>query len=251
MNKLILTIFLLLAFCRSQAPPEMYMNFEEMCDYYGFPFEEHEVVTQDGYHITLYRIPGDRDHSSDDETGYPILLVPSMGHAAVMFAINGPEESPAFYLANHGFDVWVSNERQSVPSRGHEVFDWRQDAEYWNSTLYEFNYDWEAAIRYMIDITPYSQVAAGFNSHRAAGSLMGLSFNPEFYHENVSVVALFSPQYRYDLSETPSFTYYQYDSAFTEYLSNTGTFYWAPRNRKAGMEIDMLAYAICGRFPIM
>lgn len=167
-----------------------------------------------------------------------------MGHVAVMFAINGPEESPAFYLANRGYDVWLTNERSSLPSLGHETLDYREDADFWNSTMYEFNYDWEAAIRYIIENTAYSQVATAFNSHRAAGAIMGISFNPDFYHDNVSIVALLSPEFRYDISETGSAQYYQYDHSYTEYLSNSGTFYWGPRDRKIGMELDILAYIV-------
>lgn len=34
------------------------LTFQELCVKYGFEFEEHTVVTEDGYILTVWRIPG-------------------------------------------------------------------------------------------------------------------------------------------------------------------------------------------------
>ena len=34
------------------------LSFEEICHKYGFAYEAHQVQTQDGYLLTVYRIPG-------------------------------------------------------------------------------------------------------------------------------------------------------------------------------------------------
>jgi Partial alpha/beta-hydrolase lipase region len=36
----------------------MYLGFKEICDANGFLFEQHATATEDGYILTLFRIPG-------------------------------------------------------------------------------------------------------------------------------------------------------------------------------------------------
>ena len=37
---------------------DAYRNFSEICAENGFAFEQHQVVTEDHYVLTVYRIPG-------------------------------------------------------------------------------------------------------------------------------------------------------------------------------------------------
>lgn len=37
---------------------DSHLNFEQICDKYGFQHEMHEVTTLDGYILTQFRIPG-------------------------------------------------------------------------------------------------------------------------------------------------------------------------------------------------
>ena len=41
-----------------KAPEEMNLNFKEICEKNGFKFEEHSIMTVDGYILRLFRIPG-------------------------------------------------------------------------------------------------------------------------------------------------------------------------------------------------
>jgi len=47
-------------------------TFEEVCTQAGFQFESHEVVTDDGYHLTMFRIPGLIGENTDGKP--PVLL---------------------------------------------------------------------------------------------------------------------------------------------------------------------------------
>eukprot|EP00343_Euplotes_focardii_P007809 CAMPEP_0205819450 /NCGR_PEP_ID=MMETSP0206-20130828/1836_1 /ASSEMBLY_ACC=CAM_ASM_000279 /TAXON_ID=36767 /ORGANISM="Euplotes focardii, Strain TN1" /LENGTH=280 /DNA_ID=CAMNT_0053113065 /DNA_START=333 /DNA_END=1175 /DNA_ORIENTATION=- len=134
----------------------------------------------------------------------------------------------------------------------HERYDWRIDFDYWNYTLYEYNYDWEAAIRYMVDTTDYSQVAMAAVSHRAANSLMGMSTSPDFYHENISVMILLSPQFRYDFSESLSLRMMANGTGPVEFDEASGAvWYWPPKNTI----ISILSYItqdyLCEQYPVI
>ena len=38
--------------------PAMRRSFQETCEYHGYTYEEHTIRTEDGYHLTLFRITG-------------------------------------------------------------------------------------------------------------------------------------------------------------------------------------------------
>ena len=63
-----------------------------------------------------------------------------------------PNLSPAFQLANKGFDVWLGNQRGTKHSLdpGHEKLDWRSDPEFWEFSWGEYgDYDAPAFVDYV------------------------------------------------------------------------------------------------------
>lgn len=44
----------------------MQMNFIQMVKYQGYPIMEYETVTDDGYRLTVHRIPGAKDEKTID-----------------------------------------------------------------------------------------------------------------------------------------------------------------------------------------
>ncbi|KAG8230456.1 hypothetical protein J437_LFUL009945 [Ladona fulva] len=53
--------------------PDVYMDTPELIKYYGYPVEEHQVKTEDGYLLTMHRIP----HGIGEEprTGRPVVFL--------------------------------------------------------------------------------------------------------------------------------------------------------------------------------
>jgi pimeloyl-ACP methyl ester carboxylesterase len=39
-------------------PEDAHLSFKELCAKYSYPYEENEVTTDDGYILTILRIPG-------------------------------------------------------------------------------------------------------------------------------------------------------------------------------------------------
>ncbi|KAF3327701.1 triacylglycerol lipase 2 [Carex littledalei] len=85
----------------------------------GYQCEEHQVVTKDGYILSLQRIPFGMNGSGGGTRRQPVLLQHGVLVDGMTWLLNSPEESLAFILADSGFDVWISNTRGTRFSRGH------------------------------------------------------------------------------------------------------------------------------------
>uniref|UniRef100_A0A336M115 CSON009489 protein n=1 Tax=Culicoides sonorensis TaxID=179676 RepID=A0A336M115_CULSO len=98
----------------------------------GYPVEIHEVITEDGYKLKLYRIPhGNHDakprnvmdffnpksrytmkikqKSNSNKIRRPILLVHGAAVSGSMYIVPLVKNSIAYQLADEGHDVWIIN----------------------------------------------------------------------------------------------------------------------------------------------
>ena len=76
----------------------------EILSYWGYPGEEHHVITKDGYNLTIHRIPHGKNNVATKGVVYVqhCLLCSSAD-----FLLNLPNESLGFMLADEGYDVWM------------------------------------------------------------------------------------------------------------------------------------------------
>ncbi|XP_011705273.1 PREDICTED: lipase 1-like, partial [Wasmannia auropunctata] len=112
----------------------------------GYPAETHVIQTEDGYLLTLHRIPGDTDQP-------PVLLQHGLLCNSALWVISGKDKGLAFILANQGYDVWLGNFRGNVYSRTHVSLS-PSDSKFWNFSFHEMGiYDLPATISYIKDTT--------------------------------------------------------------------------------------------------
>ncbi|XP_041999210.1 triacylglycerol lipase 2-like [Salvia splendens] len=99
----------------------------------GYECQEFKVTTDDGYTLSVSRIPKGLRGGVAGQKRPPVLLQHGVLVDGMTWLINSPEESLAMVLADNGFDVWISNLRGSRFSRTHQTLS-SSDPDYWNWT---------------------------------------------------------------------------------------------------------------------
>ncbi|TVU08240.1 hypothetical protein EJB05_41637 [Eragrostis curvula] len=126
---------------------------------YGYPCEEYTVTTEDGYILSIKRIPyglKDADNSTRNSTGNPrppVLLFHGLMVDGFSWVLSTPKQSLGFILADGGFDVWIANNRGTNSSRGHTSLS-TKDPAYWDWTWDQIaEHDLPAVLQFVYDNT--------------------------------------------------------------------------------------------------
>ncbi|XP_064572323.1 putative lysosomal acid lipase/cholesteryl ester hydrolase [Zonotrichia leucophrys gambelii] len=150
--------------------PERFMNISEKILFHGYPSEEYEVMTEDGYFLSLNRIPHGKEGTRLSGGRTPVLIVHGFCLDGGDWVDNLPENSLAFILADAGYDVWIGNNRGSSWSRRHRSLSTASE-EFWDFSFHEMAvYDLPAMVGFILMQTEQKQL---FYVGHAQGSSLG------------------------------------------------------------------------------
>ena len=166
---------------------------EEIITSKNYKCEKHLVKTEDGYTLVLFRIPGGKN-CEDGSKLPPVLLQHGIFDSSDGWVSNGEDQSIAFVLAKHNFDVWLGNSRGNKYCKTHDKFD-EKSYEFWQFSFHEMGlYDIPAVIKYIREINKSGEKVIYFG-HSQGTSLMfsGLAQKFDFYKENLKLFVALAP----------------------------------------------------------
>lgn len=168
----------------AKLPEDGRLNFTALANKYGYPVDEHDVITEDGYILKLFRIKGNRRT--------PVLFMHGLLASADVFILRG-SNSLALTLAKAGYDIWAGNTRGSPYSRKHITLDPDKDNTFWDFSFHEMGYlDLPAIIDYILKHSGVTKLnAIGHSQGNMIFYVLG-STRPE-YNEKINLLAALAP----------------------------------------------------------
>ena len=134
----------------------------EFLSSYGYVYEEHKPMTEDGYILTLMRIPK-RMYTKRLPPKQPVLIMHGLLDNSKSWLIKKVDQNLPVFLVNNGYDVWIGNNRGNDLSLEHidrEHHDWKQFyGKFWDFSWDQFAlHDLPTMIQYIQDATGYHKI---------------------------------------------------------------------------------------------
>lgn len=161
---------------------DTFLNSQQLIRKYKYICEKHSVQTEDGYILTIFRIPG---------KGPPLLLAHGIGDSSDSWLVLGPKHSLAFLLSDVGFDIWILNVRGNKYSKKHVKQLTRK--QYWRFTFEEMGTrDLPTTIDYILSVTGESKLTYIGYSQGTTIFFVMCDLKPE-YNEKIYHAVLIAP----------------------------------------------------------
>ncbi len=172
-------------------PPDAFFESGGLIEFHKYPMEEHKVITPDGYELKLYRIPGKKGESIEDAVSQrrpPLVMQHGFQDTSDVFLVNS-EISPAFFFADQGYDVWVTNVRGNRYCMKNLNFPTDSD-EFWDFTFEQMGLiDLETYVKYILKETRYKKLAYIAHSQGTTMMFINQCMHPEFSDSHIASFA--------------------------------------------------------------
>lgn len=157
----------------------------------GYPVEKHTIVTDDGYILTMHRIPKQEKQPNSTDHYKPVLLVHALFSSGGQFVVNG-NKSLAFMLSDLGFDVWILHVRGTSYSLSHTSLS-SSHPKFWDFSWHEIGlYDLSCAIDNVLNKTNETKLYFIGHSQGPTVFFVLMSVFPK-YNEKVAAAYLLQP----------------------------------------------------------
>ncbi|EDW03336.1 GH10558 [Drosophila grimshawi] len=159
---------------------------------FGYPAETHEVETEDGYLLNMFRIPYSPNLDNVKGPRPAVLIQHGLFSCSDCFLLNGPDNALAYNYADAGYDVWLGNARGNIYSRNHTKMSTKHPY-YWAFSWHEIGaYDLPAMIDYILATTGEKAVHyVGHSQGCTTFFVMGAT-RPE-YNDKIKTAHMLAP----------------------------------------------------------
>eukprot|EP01006_Ploeotia_vitrea_P027718 TRINITY_DN60490_c0_g1_i1.p1 TRINITY_DN60490_c0_g1~~TRINITY_DN60490_c0_g1_i1.p1 ORF type:complete len:363 (-),score=54.93 TRINITY_DN60490_c0_g1_i1:120-1208(-) len=182
-----------------------FVSGEDVCKtFYGCV--SYQVVTKDGYILTLWNFPSFRTNKKGKQVrNKPSLVIHGIGVSAAF------HYREAELLVERGYDTWLVNLRGTPLSMDHKKRN-NTKAKFWNGVGWESSglYDIPACATYILSLAKHKRLLLIGVSQGAASSLVALSTSAKL-RKQVSTLVLFVPVVVLDSSAAPQFAFINED----------------------------------------
>ncbi|XP_049269110.1 lipase member J isoform X2 [Rhipicephalus sanguineus] len=229
--------------------PDVCTTIEALVRSKGYPFETHEVATEDGYLLQMHRIPHGRNgHCGANETGRPccergpVFVMTGLLADSASMVLDFPKQSLGYVLADTGYDVWLGNVRGNTYGKKHKHLDVKSK-KFWNFSFHEHAiFDVPAHIDYILKETKRKDLLYIGMSQGTLTFFTMLSEKP-WYNDRIKAFAGLAPFYKLGHLKVPPLAVFSpYAEAPLRLAHAAGSYELLPQ----GMPIAGFVRQFCG-----
>ncbi|XP_033228533.1 gastric triacylglycerol lipase-like isoform X2 [Belonocnema kinseyi] len=178
----------------SSVPQNLNKKIRQMITDDGYPFEEYNLKTQDGYFLKIHRIPGGNGEKINKiQRNKPIAyLAHALTQSSIDWVSTGRNVSLAYLLADKGFDVWLGNNRGTIFSQKHQTYS-TMSSSFWNFSWHESGViDMPETIDFILNRTGKSELFLVCYSQSCTQLVVMGSLKPE-YNKKITLALNMAP----------------------------------------------------------